>query len=62
MIAVEVRTASGRWCSGFELVSFNPDGTATIYSTRTGTIRCLPQWQWRDPAELEALGAPCARG
>jgi hypothetical protein len=62
MIAVHVRSASGRWCPGFELLSFNPDGTATIRSTRTGSSRNLPQWQWRDPAELEALGAPCARG
>jgi hypothetical protein len=62
MIAVEVRTSSGRWCPGFELLRFNPDGTATIRSNRTGSSRKLPQWQWRDPAELEALGAPCARG
>ncbi len=62
MIPVEVRTPSGRWCAGFELVRFNVDGTATIHSTRTGATRNLPQWQWRDPVELAALGnAPCER-
>lgn len=55
--AVQVRNGQGRWVAGFDLLAFNPDGTATIRSRRTGEVRTLPPDDWRDPAELEALAA-----
>jgi len=49
-VAVEVRSPSGRWVSGFSLLRFNDDGTVKVRSERTGVIRDLPQTDWRDPA------------
>lgn len=58
---VEVANRKGGWVSGYELLSFNSDGTVSIRSSHTGKVRCLPQGQWRDPLEVAALGE-LARG
>jgi hypothetical protein len=52
---VEVLNSGWRWCAGFELLMTNADGTVSIRSTHTGTVRRLPPDQWRDPLELAAL-------
>lgn len=58
--AVEVLGSTGRWFPGSELLSFDPDGLASIRSSRTGTVRRLTLNEWRDPLELAALALATA--
>lgn len=57
---MEVLSSTGRWIGGFELLSFDPDGLASIRSSRTGAVRRLSLNQWRDPLELAALALATA--
>ncbi len=59
---VEVLNRKGDWVSGYELLSFNSDGTVSILSSHTGKVRCLPQGQWRDLHEVAALRELLKRG
>jgi hypothetical protein len=56
-LAVEVLARTGEWVAGFELLRSENDGTALIRSGHTGATRKLPQGQWRDPLEIQALEA-----
>lgn len=56
-VPVEVQGADGRWHAGFLLLAFNPDGTVTVRSCKTGAVRQLALSEWRDPLEPEILAA-----